>query len=367
MEEIWKTIKGFEGYMISDKGNVKSFKRSAEGSTMVQSKRGEYLSVALCKDGSVKRVNVHRLVADHFIDNDESLQFVNHKNGIKTDNRADNLEWCTPRQNTAHFYSVLKKGELLRDKPVIQYSKYGKRIRDWDSAIEASEGTGICIEDIIHSCNRRKKRETAKGFLWRFRGDEYGGLNYRNIRGVVHINKYGEKVGEYPSIVAASEAAGIKPLCIQKVCSGAQWHTEDGSIWRYIEDYNEQEFGRYINRTFIKMNPNGIFVERFHGTKELVDKTSVSLCSIIQHINGHQSSAGGYKWCIEEDGDLSRREKRRKAVCCFDRDMKFIREYKTISEAAAEMQCQPIHISIACRNENRTCRGLLWRYKNETV
>ena len=66
-----------------------------------KSKHG-YLRVALCENGKQKRVFVHRLVAMKYIPNPHNLPQVNHKNGIKTDNRVKNLEWCTKSENMKH-------------------------------------------------------------------------------------------------------------------------------------------------------------------------------------------------------------------------------------------------------------------------
>ena len=63
-----------------------------------------YSSVDLCKDGTIKKYLIHRLVAEAFIPNPEKKPQVNHINGIKTDNRLDNLEWCTHSENMLHSY-----------------------------------------------------------------------------------------------------------------------------------------------------------------------------------------------------------------------------------------------------------------------
>jgi len=111
MEEVWKDIAGFEGcYQVSNLGNVKSLYRlvgcafGAKKSTPekilkgVSSKHG-YLFVNVGKNKTI-----HRLVALAFIPNPDNKPCINHINGIKSDNRLDNLEWCTYSENTTHSY-----------------------------------------------------------------------------------------------------------------------------------------------------------------------------------------------------------------------------------------------------------------------
>lgn len=102
--EQWRDIDGYDGmYQVSDLGRVRSKKygywRVMKG---VKSKVG-YLLVGLWKDGKKKWFLVHRLVAKAFIDNDNILNDqVNHRNEVKTDNRAVNLEWCDRRYNNTY-------------------------------------------------------------------------------------------------------------------------------------------------------------------------------------------------------------------------------------------------------------------------
>lgn len=104
-QEIWNEIKGFDGnYSVSSEGRVRSNGLLKGKNSKVRilktelSKKG-YLRVGLTKDGKQKKYLVHRLVAIAFLDNPNNLPEVNHRNEIKTDNRVENLEWMSRRDN----------------------------------------------------------------------------------------------------------------------------------------------------------------------------------------------------------------------------------------------------------------------------
>lgn len=121
--EAWKDVPGYEGlYKVSTGGNVRSLitnKILKEG----LNNRG-YLSVKLYKDKSKSTVAIHRLVAKTFKINLENKPDVNHKNGIKTDNRLVNLEWVTEKENIRHAIDTgLMKSKKGFDSPFSIFNK----------------------------------------------------------------------------------------------------------------------------------------------------------------------------------------------------------------------------------------------------
>ena len=159
--ETWKEIAGYEGlYEVSNLGRVKSLNYNHTGTENIlkpkKTHRG-YLRVGLYKDGHTKQLFVHRIVAKAFIPNPNNLETVNHKDEVKTNNVASNLEWMTKGDNV--IYSKARKVQMF-DK------KTGELLATFPSACEAGRVTGIQNSNISECC--RGKRKSAGGYIWRY-------------------------------------------------------------------------------------------------------------------------------------------------------------------------------------------------------
>lgn len=100
----------FKGYLVSKDGRVFSIKRGKLKQLKPRIKKSGYKVVCLYVDGAKKYLYVHRLVALCYLENENGYEQVNHKNGVKLDNRVENLEWCSAKQNIQHSIKAGLRG-----------------------------------------------------------------------------------------------------------------------------------------------------------------------------------------------------------------------------------------------------------------
>lgn len=167
MVEIWRDIKDYEGlYQVSNLGRVRN---SRTGKLLKPyTNNNGYLIVQLCKNCKYKRLLIHRLVAQAFIDNPDNLPQVNHKDEDKLNNCVDNLEWCSISYNQNYGTSSERKKERL-GKKVQQYTKEMVFVAEYPSIKEAARQTGLDEWNIGSCCKGKYGCKTVGGYIWKYK------------------------------------------------------------------------------------------------------------------------------------------------------------------------------------------------------
>ena len=263
MEELWKDIIGYEGlYQVSNIGNIRKiapFARKINCSRCIpyllskaKSSTG-YIHVQLVKQGKAKTINVHRLVANAFVPNPYHKNEINHIDSDRSNNVFTNLEWVTHRENMIHAVkqchvnpSIMRNHKKKRY-TVLQYSKNGEFIREWNCVNDIALKYGIrrCTIYLCLSGNHK----SALGYMWvkRLIGDSIkdkiepficmtGKTQKPRNRKIIQLDKQNNVICIWNSYheILNDKSFGKNTLANIMKCANGKRKSAYGFIWKYI-------------------------------------------------------------------------------------------------------------------------------------
>lgn len=183
--EYWIAMPGYEGaYMISSWGRAKSIRFKEDRILKpCANKNTGYIQYHLSKNNKQINCYAHRKVGEAFIPNPNNLHCINHRDENIKNNRVDNLEWVSQKENVNYRGAQERRVESLRKfkntnpekynkryiyhmKPVAQYTLEGILVTTYPSLAEAGRQTGFLKGQISRCCN--KKQKSAYGYIWKF-------------------------------------------------------------------------------------------------------------------------------------------------------------------------------------------------------
>ena len=180
IQEIWKHIKGFEqSHVVNINGDVKTISRQVSGKNgslrTIKSRYlkaeidiGGYYRYKLWYNNKNKSLFMHRLIAIHFINNPENKPFINHIDGVKTNNSIENLEWCTQSENVLHSYKtgLSTVSNKSKERCSILGKKRSKKVIDtktgkvFNKMTDAAKYSGFCLSYFSLMLSGKKTNKT---------------------------------------------------------------------------------------------------------------------------------------------------------------------------------------------------------------
>jgi hypothetical protein len=300
----------------SNYGRIRRNKAIMSGS---KTDKGYRLVGITTRNNARKHLLIHRVVCTAFYGTPSiDRNVVNHKNGIKYDNRSCNLEWTSQKENMQHAHTTGLVGSKRQDKrPVWQITKEGTIIKEYGSIHEASDASRIPVGSISGVCNGINI--TGGGFVWRYVGDtrpidltprwtvkEEGSVKdmtpSKAGRAVKQFTEKGEFITLYPSMAIAGLHTKVDSARIGDVCRGRGRNLAGGFIWRYADDESPLVIpNNGTHRQVLCFRLDGAFIAMYPSIVLASMTTGATTSQIIHGCRDHNRKTGMYIWRYAEE------------------------------------------------------------------
>jgi hypothetical protein len=329
IQEVWKEI-GLEypGYCASSLGRIKGLKGKIFNCKPME--QGYVQCAIITNHGQRVTRKAHILVATAFIPNPQNKPIVNHKNGIRHDNRVINLEWATHSENGGSMKLSQVKGYPRRS--VIQYAIHEEPIQVWDSVSEAAYAASGDVASMSRAC---RTKTIYRGYQWRYydemvkpQNEEWKSLVYNGV--TVQVSNLGRIRGASGGIIGSDVAEGYirinlngntvlahrlicmawKPIANPELyvvnhidnngknnrIENLEWVTRGDNNRHYSTNfriYDSSNRGRPVKQLSID---GKILIATFGSAKEASEKTAIAASNISATCQGNRNMAGGFVW-----------------------------------------------------------------------
>ena len=356
MEEIYKPIKEFENYSISNLGNIKNNKTNKN--LKIQKSSG-YSTIGLSQNNKRNVFLIHRLVAQTFILNPENKLTVNHKNHDTHDNRVENLEWNTQKeQNNYNYKTETKKRTTCRARSVICYDKQDQKItKDFRTISEASEwlyeqGNSKCIESCLAGIRQSLNNNwLCHGYYWKYTDLEYQELD----------NEIWKEIPEEITLGKNNYWISNK----------GRFKNNKGKIM------NLKISGHYITVSFRNGDKNKVY--QLHRIIAKLFVLNPENKPFVNHIDGNKENncSENLEWVTKSENTKHAHEnglikKTSRKVNQYDKEGNFIAQFESLINAAIKLKIDRSSIGHVCakdRSGSNSCGGFVFKYadKDENI
>jgi hypothetical protein len=330
--EEWKAINDFSNYKISKLGRV-----SNENTNLLIkgiSQPDKYLRVNLYKDKKLYAKRIHQLVAQHFIPNPNNKPIVNHKDGDKTNNKLDNLEWSTNSENIQHAHDnklISKQSKSIIIKQIDPNTN--KVIKEWDSTAQAMKDIDISRHNLGKICNDSKK---FNGFIYKKEmpinnNSKIDDENWKKIKG--YDNYF------------VSDHGRVK--------------NDDGKILRLLNNHYE------MIRLYKDNKCETLCVHKLVAKTFLDNPIDYQIVNHKDH-DKKNNKLSNLEWCSHKqniDAAVKAGKIKTDPIDQYDLDGKFIKSWESASKASKELNIGRMSIWYCLKDKAKKAHGFIWKYQ----